>query len=286
VLSSLCRGLAALRLPFEHNPRRFGAAETVGVISDLDALAAAIAWRRASPHRRLVAGPNLVILPSDAPDLMTAPEIDVCLVPSDWVRDVYEHDAPALAGRLAVWPAGVDATFWAPAARSPGSVRQALLYRKDLAGQRNASNELISEARATLERAGFAVTYVAYGTYERADYRAMLHDADVVVFFSATESQCLALVEAWAADVPTLVWSCGQMHYRGRVFKSSSAPYLAPANGRWFSDVAGLAALLKEWDGVRADLAPREWVLEHMTDEQCARAYWSLAHDAARSVLP
>jgi glycosyl transferase family 1 len=284
VLSSLCRGLVALGLPFEHNPRRIGAAETVGVISDLDALAAAIAWRRASPRRRLVAGPNLVILPSDAPELMTAPEIDLCLVPSDWVRDAYERDAPSLAGRIAVWPAGVDPTFWAPATRSRGDGRRALLYRKDLAGQRNASDELVSGARAALEEAGFAVASVVYGTFERADYRAMLQEADVVVFFSPTESQCLALVEAWAADVPAVVWSCGRVDYRGRVFDSSSAPYLAPANGRWFSDVTELAALLDEWDALRADLRPRDWVLENMTDEHCARAYWVLAHEAERSV--
>jgi hypothetical protein len=278
VLSSLVRGLDALGLPFEHNPQRFGCSETVGVISDLDALAAAIAWRRGSPCRRLVAGPNLTILPSDAPTLMTAPEIDLCLVPSDWVRDIYERDAPSLAGRIAVWPAGVDAAFWAPAAQGFGMRRRALLYRKDLPRQRNASDELISGARTALEGAGFEVTLAVYGTFEQWDYRAMLRNVDVVVFFSATESQCLALVEAWAADVPTLVWSCGRFDYRGRSFESSSAPYLAPANGRWFSDVGGLAALLADWADLRADMSPRNWVLENMTDEHCARAYWRLAH--------
>jgi hypothetical protein len=248
------------------------------VLSDLDALAVAVAWRRRSAARRLVAGPNLVVLPSDAPRLMQADEIDLCLVPSPWVKQLYEDDAPALRGRISVWPAGVDVDFWTPDASTPPARREALIYRKDLPGQPNAGVEEIEQAERRLRSSGFAVTTLVYGTFTRPQYREALRRADLMVFYSPTESQCLAQVEAWAVDVPTLVWARGRFTYRGRDYQSSSAPYLTPHTGREFQDAGALAALLDDWDEISAAVSPRAWVVDHLTDAIAARAYWRLAH--------
>ena len=273
VLASLVRGLDRLEEAYALDPPGYADARVVGVLSDLDALAEAITWRRADAGRRLIAGPNLAILPSDAPELMTAPEIDVCLVPSDWVRELYEADAPALRGRIAVWPAGVDEQAWRPGERAG---RRAIVYRKDLPGQHNAPAALVDGAARALAAAGFGVTELDYGTMTHEAYRAALGEAEVMVFFSASESQCLAQVEAWACDVPTLVWDGGRLVYRGREYATSSGPYVSAANGRLFADAGELEALLAGWDELRPALAPREWVLEHMTDVTAATAYRDL----------
>lgn len=280
VAASLRRGLRTEGLNFELNPRRLAAGErVVGVLSDLEALAEAIEWRRGGAGRRLVAGPNLVVMPSDAPELMTAPEIDVCVVPSDWVRRRYEEDSPELQGRIAVWPAGVDASYWAPRAPSDAG-RRALVYVKAVEGQRNPDDEEVDAAVDALGRHGFAADLVRYGKVHPRAYRAALRAAGVMVVFTPTESQGLAQVEAWATDVPTLVWSCGRLEYRGKVYRGSSSPYLSEATGREFTDAEALDRLLAGWDELRTTLRPREWVLENMTDAACARAYWSLAHEA------
>lgn len=278
VAASLERGLRSLRLPFEIDPRQLKGADVVGVLSDLDALAAALAWRRRSPSRRLMAGPNLVVLPSDAPRVMEADELDLCLVPSPWVKRLYEEDAASLRGRISVWPAGVDVDYWKPGTSASPARREALIYRKDLPGQPNAGTDEIQLAEQCLRRAGFDVTSLVYGTFTRAHYRDALQRADLMVFYSPTESQCLAQVEAWAVDVPTLVWARGQFRYHGRDYESSSAPFLTPQTGREFKDADALANLLDGWDEIAAAVSPRTWVLAHMTDAISAGAYWALAH--------
>jgi hypothetical protein len=268
VAASLERGLAEIGEPFELNPRRLpGGDGVVGVLSDLDALAAAIEWRRGHSGRRLLAGPNLVILPSDAPDLMAAPEVDLCVVPSDWVKDLYEEDTPQLRGRVAVWPAGVDAGYWSPG----DGGRRALIYVKRLPGQRNVTEDELQATREAL--AGYEVTELEYGSFTRDQYRDALREAALVVFFSPSESQCLAQVEAWSADVPTFVWNCARWEHGGRVRETSSAPYLSDRTGALFDDPAELPALLQRRDS----FSPRAWVLEHMTDAVCAAAYRDLA---------
>jgi hypothetical protein len=245
----------------------------VGVLSDLDALAEAIEWRRGGADRRLLAGPNLVTLPSDEPELMTAPEIDVCLVPSEWVKRLYEEDSPGLRGRVAVWPAGVDPAYWSPGDPARGAV----IYLKRLGRQRSIDDVELARVRQALKSTGFQVTLLHYGSFRLSAYRDALRAAELLVFFSPSESQCLALAEAWAAGVPTLVWDCGRLEYRGRVINGSSAPYLSPATGLEFVDVTALAELLDHWAELRPRFRPREWVLENMTDAVSARAYRDLA---------
>jgi glycosyltransferase involved in cell wall biosynthesis len=273
VLASLERGLAGEGIGFVVNPRRLGSSNVVGVLSDLDRLATAIEWRRGGSDRRLLAGPNLVVLPSDEPSLMTAPEIDLCLVPSEWVKALYEEDSPDLRGRVAVWPAGVDPAYWAPAEAQ----RRAVVYVKRLDGQENVSDAELAGVASALEGAGFDVVRLDYGSFKPRAYRDALRGAELMVFFSPTESQCLGLVEAWAADVPTLVWDCGRLEYKGRVYRGSSAPYLSPATGATFGD---FDELIVRWDELRSGFRPREWVLENMTDAVSARAYRDLAAGA------
>jgi hypothetical protein len=278
VAASLARGLGTLGLSFELNPRRFGREGVVGVLADLGALEQAVDWRRRDGRRRLVAGPNLVVLPSDARSLMTAPEIDLCVVPSEWVKQLYEDDAPELRGRIAVWPAGVDPQYWLPVVAPTAGPRRALVYVKQLAGHLNVSNDDVRAAVAVLTRAGFAATTLHYGEFDHRDYLGLLQGVEVLVFFSPTESQGLALVEAWATDVPTLVWAQGQLEYKGRRYTTSSAPYLSPQTGETFVDAAGLEQLVAGWELLRRQFAPRDWVLDQMTDARCAQAYWDLAH--------
>jgi glycosyltransferase involved in cell wall biosynthesis len=276
VATSLVRGLTELGVPFVVDPPRLDGARTIGVLSDLEALRAGISWRREGSGRRLVVGPNLVVLPSDEPELMAAPEIDAIAVPSRWVRELYEADTPGLQGRIAVWPAGVDPARWRPPIPAEPRGRRALMYVKALNGDEMALEAAVEAAGSALAAAGFRTTRLSYGGITPRAYRRALAAADVLVFFSPSESQCLAQVEAWATDVPTLVWARGRLEYRGRVYSSSSAPYLSSATGAAFADGDELAALLVGWDELAAGFAPRRWVLENMTDAISARIYRDL----------
>jgi hypothetical protein len=276
VAKSLTHGLDLLGAQYDVNPRRVSRVETLGVLSGLDALAEGIALRRCGVAGRLIAGPNLVVLPSEAEELMSAREIESCLVPSAWVKELYERDCAALAGRVVIWPAGVDAGYWSPPAGAQPAGRHAVVFRKAVTGQANASDREVQEACALLGARGFATTLLRYGTFTPRAYRRILRSSELVVYLGASESQGLALVEAWSANVPTLVRRFEELRYQGRVIRCSAAPYLSPNTGAFFADLQELGSLLDRWAELRASFEPRAWVLANMTDEVCARSYLAL----------
>lgn len=283
VLSSLRRGLAELGVPFSVNSwRRANRAEAVGVLSGVGVLEEGIRRRSGAEGTRLLAGPNLVTLPSHEAELFCRPEVDVVLVPSPWVKALYESDLPELEGRVEVWPAGVDADFWKPRPAPGGAAAaaggRAILFVKEGVGQPNASPALVAAARRTLEAAGLSVVELRYGAYSRREYLTTLQAADLMVAFSASESQGIALAEAWSADVPTLVWDQGALCIDGVEYETSSAPYLSVMTGAPFkteSELKGAVELFLESAGTM--FAPRDWVTSNLTDEICARRYWELA---------
>ena len=270
VTRSLVHGLRAIAADFNFNPKDLReVGEIVHVPSGHLALRQAIRLRRSGRIRRLLAGPNLVVLPSDKPALIGAPEIDLLVTNSSWVRQMYLTEMPRLADHCAIWPAGVDTELWQNHAVSTAS-RRILIYAK------NAPDPLVAECADEARAAGFDVALVRYGRYTPAEYRAALGRARYVVYMSAWESQGLALVEAWSCDVPTLVWNPGYVLLKGKTYRTSAAPYLTERTGRLFHDPTALGELLRS--GLRnATFAPRQWVLENMSDEVCARALLALA---------
>lgn len=272
VTRSVVEGLRKLGVPANYNPRRVqDVAETVVVLSGLGALEQAVALKRQGRVRFLLAGPNIVVFPSQARGLLSAPEVDVCLVPVEWVRALYLEDCPALEKRCRRWPAGVDTEFWTPSRLARAS-RRALVYVKAHT-RPTASIERYAEL---LVQRGYAVDRLDYGTFTPSGYRERLRRCGVLVGFSGSESQGLAWAEAWSVNVPTLLWFQDRNSSHGRWYASSTAPYLTDATGRFFRDPADF---LRQLEAVEegASLAPRAWVLHNMSDEVCARRLCELA---------
>ncbi len=271
VTRSLIEGLISLGVRFNSNPRhKRDVGHIVAVLSSLDALAEALQWKRTGQIRRLLAGPNLVVMPSDERSLMTSPLIDVCLVPGDWTFRCYGADCPELTDRLAVWPAGVDVGFWKP--DRPARHRpDTLVYRK------SGPAELIDECVASLRNSGHRVVELAYGRYGPEQYRRQLRRSRLAVFFSESESQGIALAEAWAMDVPTLVWSRGYALCSGQKIAASSAPYLGDPTGLFFRGRDDFQSALRQASSTISTFAPRRWVLENMTDEVSAKCFCAIA---------
>lgn len=279
MLASLERGFQSEGVEYQVNPRKLDdGIESVGVLSDLDALAAAIQWKSRTPEGRLLVGPNVVVMPAEGNGLVSAPEIDLLLVPSDWVRDRFSEEEPGIRHKLRIWAAGVDTDYWSPAAETgdaPGP--HALIYLKELPAHRNPTSEEISNALGTLESEGFTHELVRYGHYSPSEFREALRRSDVMLVFTPTETQGMAILEAWSTGVPTLVAPVGETIFNGRTYQSSSAPYLTDDTGAEFATNEELARALRdvkagEWRG-----RPRSWVLETMTDAAAARRYLDLA---------
>ncbi len=270
VTRSLVEGLRKINVSANYNPDRMAEVGPIVVIlSGINALKQAITWKRQGRIDRLLAGPNILVLPSDYPDVISLPEVDICITPSDWVSRAYEDECPALAGRCSAWPAGVNTEYWQPAA-DPRCPNQVLLYAK-----RDIS--LIPICVSVLERRHYNVRILAYGSHDRDEYRDALRQSSLLIGFSTSESQGLAWAEAWSVDVPTLLWFQDHHVWHGRTLASSTAPYLSPRTGLFFTSVPEFESALTGWETTKAGFLPRRWVLENMSDEICAQRLCHLA---------
>ena len=273
VTRSMVEGLKKIGVFSTHNPRtRAGLGKAVVVPCGYAALRQAIKWRRNGVVQRLLAGPNLVDFPSEQPELMCAPEIDTLLVPGSWFRDNFIADSPELAPRVATWPAGVDTTFWSPAAVNDCE-KQVLVYEKENKWPHTGAPNYIPE----IEKRGYRVQTIVYGRYTQAEYLNVLRRSCLMIGFSTDESQGIAWAEAWSTDVPTLLWNQSKVTYKGRTYRTSSAPYLSADTGLFFTSVDTFHEAFDRWESGRSAFRPRRWVLQHMSDEACARQLCCLA---------
>jgi len=270
VTRSLIIGLDKLDIDYNYNPKYISDLnENVIVLANINALKQAICLKREGKISRLFAGPNLVILPSDNIDLMTAKEIDKLIVPSQWVRDAYVVDAPSLSERCIVWPVGVNAEYWKPQQMPKSQKSDILFYIK------NTPQDLSEPYQQMMREEGHSITTITYGRYDSRQYLSALQRCKVAIFFTKTESQGVALAEAWSVNVPTIVYRVSEWVHRdypNKIFAASSAPYLCPSTGSFFSNENDFKECMRNIaEPPNGQFSPRKWILNNMVDEICAK---------------
>jgi hypothetical protein len=273
VTRSVVEGLRKIGADANYNPRSLQeVAEVVVVLSGVRALKQALALKRSGLVKTVLAGPNITVFPSEIEEIICSLDVDKCVVPADWVVDMYEADCPSLKGRCVIWPAGVDTEYWKP---SPGvrDPRRVLVYEKQVKSPVGPIDPYV----AILEGRGYLVKLIQYGSYRADEYLRELQQSSLMIGFVSDESQGLAWAEAWSSDVPLLCWYQDHDVYKGRRFRSSTAPYLSSATGRFFDSLDRFQAALDDWEAGRTAFHPRMWVLENMSDEVCARKLLALA---------
>ena len=274
VTGSLLRGLTALGVPHNYNPRRLrDVSHNVVVLGGSQALHRAILLKRNGSIERLLAGPNVVVSPRDAGGILSDPAIDLVLTPSDWVASCYLRQDPALEGRCVVWAAGVDPSYWSPATVCSG--KRILLYVK---GQELSPKVryMAQECSSIARKAGFEIRELVYGDYTTSEYRSLLRSSVLMVVVSGSESQGLAIAEAWSVGIPTFVWANTHGIAKSPCPEASAAPYLTPETGSFFNGLAEFEELLTSWSLTGSSFDPRRVIEERFTDEVSAAALCSL----------
>ena len=281
VRHNLLVGLKQTNCPFLFNPLEIDVTPWVGVLSDpTGALSWAIRAKREGRIRHLVAGPNLVVTPAEHAWILTTPAIDLVVTPSKWVSEMYLDFAPNLAGRLVEWPVGVDERYWRPEQEASSKKMDFLVYDKIRMPQNRA---LVSAVTTGLAQRGLSFEMLEYGTFEQKNYRQKLRTCRAMVYLTETESQGIALFEAWACDVPTLVWDQRLWEWESyQTENASSAPYLTPKCGLRFRTPAEFSAQLDEFWTHFDSFTPREFVLDGFTQSQSAKSYLKLFEASAR----
>lgn len=263
VLNSLTTGLHELGIPFQVNPWEKKIGGPVGVLSGADALRWAITAKQQGKISTLIAGPNIVVAPTDEENLIKSAEIDQVIVPSEWNKRWWMSFDQLFDSRAKVWPAGVTDRG---VGRTASGV--CIVYAK------NADEKLFHKVIEMLWTHKLPIAVSRYGQFRQEEYFRLLKKAKMLVYLSESESQGLALHEAWMADVPTLVYNRGYFEYQDKRFndQAAAAPYLTDECGMFFGEndfEQKLVEFLKNYDS----FTPRQYSLGRFTDGICARKY-------------
>jgi len=257
VLDSLVRGLKEIGIELELNPKKPN--EIAIVLSGIAALGQIIKHKQSRRIKTIIAGPNIVTHPRDEDGIMLSEEIDVVLVPSQWVADFYRHEVPELANKIKVWPAGVSI--------SDASTRKGKPIIYDKLGNQSLLNQI-------QQVIGSQANVFTYGSFKHKDYQRALSEAPYLIYLAKSESQGLALQEAWAHDVPTLVnksthWEAGGLSWDS---PQINCPYLTPELGSIFENTEELPIMIERV----LSLHPKQYCDEHLSDRASAQKLLNL----------
>ena len=197
------------------------------------------------------------------------PEVGFFIAPSQWVADRFRGER--LPVRVLV--SGVNESFFKPSILGkndsssykvkPG--KKIVLYLKPPISH---GHHLYESLTSSLALNGWQVSVVVYGEYSQELWRDALDQSVAAVFMTGTESQGIALAEAWAMDVPTFVYEHSPLKplfvFERWFPLASEAPYVNYMNGARWGTVHNLLNLLNNLPTL--PWAPREYVLNTMTD--------------------
>ena len=264
VRDSVLRGLRQHKAPFELNPLR-PRGKIVLVLSGVDALRYAITLKQKGVIERIVAGPNIVVTPHEHDEVMLHDAIDTILVPSSWVADFWTQEVPTLTEKIRVWPAGVPEVPPSNRAGSP------ILFNKV------SDERLFQDTFTTIQSEYHAPpTVYTYSSFSHDDFLTALTNAPFMVYLSPSESQGLALQEAWAHNVPTFVqhsteWNGGKYRFTA---EKINAPYLTAELGGIFSNITELRNLI----GQSASIHPKPYCDQHLSDNKSVEQLLQICH--------
>ncbi len=264
VTRSLIEGSKTAKINFNYNPQKIDELnDFVIVLSGIKTLKRAIELKKQGRFKFLAAGPNLVILPSDYPQLIGSEFIDCVITNSNWIKDLYALDLPVIERKMIIWPAGVNTEFWKPTQLE--SKRKKIVFYK-----KRPVLKLYSECLNITYNLGYEVVEIIYGNYEVDQYKSILDDSCLLIHFVEQESQGLSLLEAWSMNVPTLVWNLNFFNIKNLNVYCSSAPYLTDESGLFFQSEIDFEHQLKRIMNQECNFSPREYAVKNFSDERAA----------------
>lgn len=157
--------------------------------------------------KKTLYGPNLVVLPTEAPSLFSDPAKHF-LVPSKWVKDKYCQFDFVHPNNLHVWPVGIDTDKWTPSTQEP--TQDCFIYFK------NRSAEDLQVVKLLMKKFGLRYSVLEYGKYQEQDLKDACDKSKFAVLLTNTESQGIAYLEILSTNTPCYVfnkttWSQGDV---------------------------------------------------------------------------
>ena len=224
--------------------------------------------------------------PIDCPDLFEEYPVEHFLVPG---RSKKKMCAPYYGSEnISVWPVGIDVEEWSPERPREKKSKRILLYDKVRWAHDRYEKILIDPIRQHLREAGIEIETLRYGNYFPEDLKAALRRCRAAIFLCEHEIQGLAYQQMLASGVPIFAWDRGgywqDPNYfpdRVRYRPVTSVPYWDERCGMKFETADEFMDRFGDfWGRVQAGaFAPRDYVVENLTLEKCARHYASIAEE-------
>jgi hypothetical protein len=252
VFINLIEGLRNYGIKYNVNPNNDeNVYKICMVLSGIDNLKKCIILKKKNKIKTLLAGPNLVTVPSEYNYIIFSKSIDKILVPSDWVKKMYLRYAENCKN-ISIWFSGVKLSNFKNKNRN-----KVLIYLKR-------KNVFFDKCINFLKENNINFQIIEYGFFSQKKYRELLRRSRILIYFSYTESQGLAMQEAWSENVTTLVYKQSYWTYNNRNFKASSSPYLNKNCGEFFKNFNEFKRNFN-YHYFDKRLNPRGWFNENMS---------------------
>lgn len=264
VTRSLVEGLRKIGADFNYNPAENKISGNVIVLSGPSILRNAIRLKNKGEISFLLAGPNIADSVLDEDGIVGDPAVDYFVVPSEWIGFNVVKQLDVLNNKVLCWYAGVDTTYWSP--QKANRKKNVLVYWK------TEDEKFCLNLEDILMRHNYDPIRITYGKYHPSEFKNALADSIFAVFISRSESQGVALAEAWSMDVPTLVWDPGELVFRGKAYEMVSAcPYLSEETGKRWITLDQFEELLTTFDQYKSQFRCRQHTVKLFSDEVCSR---------------
>lgn len=235
--------------------------QNVIVLSGIEVLQKMIKLKEAKKISKIYAGPNIMVRSNEYNGLLGSPVIDKVIVPSEWVKKAYIEDMPSLEEKIIIWAAGVNENLFDENLNS-NFEKKILIYNKFQ------NIEFIDSITNLLSSLNLKYHIINYGEYKLEDYKHKLMQSSLMLFLSNSESQGIAVHEAWFMNVPTFILQTENLVINNKVYSEfSSAPYVEEKNGDYFKNITELTSLLKNFHAEK--YTPKKIALEKYTDRAC-----------------
>ena len=273
VFINLCLGLDRLGIPYQINLPFEDLREDDRVAVLGRGRYALQGYNRPNP---IVAGIGLMTHPSEWPTLCEEYPVVRYLQHSEWANAVYRH---YFGERCCIWPVGIDTSAW-----TPSVVRKdldILLYDKVQWERARNEQTLLQPIREGLLRRKIRFAELRYGSYEEADFRALLARSRAMIFLSESESQGLAYQECLSCGVPVIAWDQGwwldpnRFQWGDPNVPATSVPYFDARCGDRFKNIEEFETKFDRFlERVRRqEFDSRAFILENLTLETCSQRF-------------
>jgi hypothetical protein len=264
VLNNLVIGLKRNNFDFQVN-KITPETKTIHAISSVDALKWAIKQKEKGKINELIAGPNIVRHPPDDDSILVNKNIDKILVPSKWMAKYFSALEPKIKDKLYIWPAGTECDIKISSSKK----ERCILYKK------NVGEKLFENIKKYLEENKISYNIIEYGKYKAEDYLKMLDETKFLIYLQTSESQGIALQEAWAHNVPTFVWNSiiSSPLTGSTIYEKVAAPYLTDESGDLFKDFEDFKNKLPKFIENLKKFKPAEYCKNNLSIEKSAEIY-------------